>query len=204
MLIIGLTGGIGMGKSTAAARFKANGIAVLDADAEVHRLYAGPAVPLIEAAFPGTTGPAGVDRARLAAAVLADPAGFKRVEAIIHPLVRDAQRAFLRAEKECGAAMAVLEVPLLLETGGHARVDVVILVSAPADVQARRVLPRPGMTPGKLDQILARQMPDDEKRRLADFVVDTSGTIPETEAHIDRIIANLRTRSGTAYARAWA
>jgi dephospho-CoA kinase len=204
MLIIGLTGGIGMGKSTAAARFKANGIAVLDADAEVHRLYAGPAVPLIEAAFPGTTGPAGVDRARLAAAVLADPAGFKRVEAIIHPLVRDAQRAFLRAEKECGAAMAVLEVPLLLETGGHARVDVVVLVSAPVDVQRRRVLPRPGMTPGKLDQILARQMPDDEKRRLADFVVDTSGTIPETEAHIDRIIANLRTRSGTAYARAWA
>ena len=204
MLIIGLTGGIGMGKSTAAARFKAHGIAVIDADAEVHRLYAGPAVPLIEAAFPGTTGPAGVDRARLAAAVLADPAGFKRVEAIIHPLVVEAERAVLHAEKQRGAAMAVLEVPLLLETGGHARVDVVVVVSAPADVQRRRVLPRPGMTPGKLDQILARQMPDAEKRKLADFVVDTSGPLAETEAQIDRIIANLRTRSGTAYARAWA
>jgi len=204
VLIIGLTGGIGMGKSTAAARFKAHGIAVIDADAEVHRLYAGLAVPLIEAAFPGTTGPAGVDRARLAAAVLADPAGFKRVEAIIHPLVVEAERAVLHAEKQRGAAMAVLEVPLLLETGGHARVDVVVVVSAPADVQRRRVLPRPGMTPEKLDQILARQMPDAEKRKLADFVVDTSGPLAETEAQIDRIIANLRTRSGTAYARAWA
>ena len=204
MLIIGLTGGIGMGKSTAAARFKAHGIAVIDADAEVHRLYAGPAVPLIEAAFPGTTGPAGVDRARLVAAVLADPVGFKRVEAIIHPLVLEAERVLLHAENQRGAAMAVLEVPLLLETGGHARVDVVVVVSAPADVQRRRVLPRPGMTPGKLDQILARQMPDAEKRKLADFVVDTSGALAETEAQIDRIIANLRTRPGTAYARVWA
>lgn len=204
MLIIGLTGGIGMGKSTAAARFKANGIAVLDADAEVHRLYAGPAAPLIEAAFPGTTGPAGVDRARLAAAVLADPAGFKRVEAIIHPLVLEAERAFLRAEHQRGARIAVLEVPLLLETGGHARVDAVVLVSAPADVQRQRVLQRPGMTAEKLDQILARQMPDADKRKLADFVVDTGGTITETEAQIDRIIATLHTRSGTAFARAWA
>jgi dephospho-CoA kinase len=203
VLIIGLTGGIGMGKSTAANRFKANGIAVLDADAEVHRLYAGPAAPLIEAAFPGTTGPAGVDRAKLAAAVLADPAGFKRVEAIIHPLVLEAERAFLQAEHQRGAGMAVLEVPLLLETGGHARVDAVVLVSAPADVQRQRVLQRPGMTAEKLDQIVARQMPDADKRKLADFVVDTGGAISETETQIDRIIATLRTRSGTAYARAW-
>lgn len=204
MLIIGLTGGIGMGKSTAAARFRANGIAVLDADAEVHRLYAGPAVPLVEAAFPGTTGPAGVDRTKLAAAVLADPAGFKRVEAIIHPLVLEAERAFLRAEKARGATMAVLEVPLLLETGGDKRVDVVIVVSAPADVQRQRVLQRPGMTLEKLGQILLRQMPDAEKRTRADFVVDTGGALAETEAQIDRIIATLRTRSGTAFERAWA
>ena len=204
MLIIGLTGGIGMGKSTAAARFRANGIAVLDADAEVHRLYAGPAIPLVEAAFPGTTGPAGVDRTKLAAAVLADPAGFKRVEAIIHPLVLEAERAFLRAEKARGATMAVLEVPLLLETGGDKRVDVVIVVSAPADVQRQRVLQRPGMTLEKLGQILLRQMPDAEKRTRADFVVDTGGALAETEAQIDRIIATLRTRSGTAFERAWA
>ncbi len=204
MLIIGLTGGIGMGKSTAAARFRANGIAVLDADAEVHRLYAGPAVPLVEAAFPGTTGPAGVDRTKLAAAVLADPAGFKRVEAIIHPLVLEAERAFLRAEKARGATMAVLEVPLLLETGGDKRVDVVIVVSAPADVQRQRVLQRPGMTLEKLGQILLRQMPDAEKRTRADFVVDTGGALAETEAQIDQIIATLRTRSGTAFERAWA
>lgn len=204
MLVIGLTGGIGMGKSTAAARFRHNGIAVLDADAEVHRLYAGPAVPLIEAAFPGTTGPAGVDRARLAAAVLADPHGFKRVEAIIHPLVFDAERAFLQQEKQRGADMAVLEVPLLLETGGDKRVDVVIVVSADADIQRQRVMERPGMTADKLAQILSRQMPDAEKRRRADFVVDTSGTIAETEAQIDRIIGSLRGRAGTAYAQVWA
>lgn len=204
MLIIGLTGGIGMGKSTAAARFRANGIAVFDADAEVHRLYAGAAVPLIEAAFPGTTGPDGVDRTRLAAAVLADPEGFKRVEAIIHPLVRDVQRAFLRGEKERGAEMTVLEVPLLFETGGDARVDVVVVVSATLEIQRERVMQRPGMTPEKLAHMLARQTPDAEKRRRADYVVDTSGTIPETQAQIDRIIANLRGRPGTAFARAWA
>jgi dephospho-CoA kinase len=203
VLIIGLTGGIGMGKSAAAARFKANGIAVLDADAEVHRLYAGPAVPLIEAAFPGTTGPAGVDRTRLAAAVLADPSGFKRVESIIHPLVYEAERAFLHAENSRGATMAVLEVPLLLETGGDKRVDVVVVVSAPPNVQRARVLQRPGMTSEKLDQILSRQRPDAEKRARADFVVDTGGALAETEAQIDRIIANLRTRSGTAFERAW-
>lgn len=204
MLIIGLTGGIGMGKSTAAARFRANGIAVLDADAEVHRLYAGPAVPLIEAAFPGTTGPAGVDRARLAAAVLADPSGFKRVEAIVHPLVLEVERAFLHAEKARGAAMAVLEVPLLLETGGQARVDVVVVVSAPADIQRARVLPRPDMTPGKLDQILARQMPDAEKRARADFVVDTAGTMAQGEVQIDVVIETVKGRSGSAYEKFWA
>jgi dephospho-CoA kinase len=204
MLIIGLTGSIGMGKSTAAAHFRLRGIAVCDADAEVHRLYAGAAAPLIEAAFPGTTGLEGVDRARLAAAVMRDPAGFKRVEAIIHPLVRDSERTFLRREKDRGAAMAVLEIPLLLETGGDANVDVVVVVSAPADVQRQRVLQRPGMTADKLDQLLARQLPDADKRARAHFVVDTGTTLAETEAQIERIIEQLQGRSGTAYERCWA
>jgi len=204
MLIIGLTGSIGMGKSTAAKRFIALGIPVCDADAEVHRLYRGKAVAPIEAAFPGTTTPEGVDRQRLAAALLADPAGFKRLEAIVHPLVFEAEREFLRTEAGRGTPMAVLEIPLLFEGGNEARVDVTVVVSAPPDVQRRRVLERPGMTPERLDQILSRQVPDAEKRRRADFVVDTGGTIPETEAQIDRIVESLRGRIGTAYARYWA
>jgi dephospho-CoA kinase len=204
MLIIGLTGSIGMGKSTAAKRLVALGLPVCDADAEVHKLYRGKAVAPIEAAFPGTTTPAGVDRQRLAAALLADPSGFKRLEAIVHPLVFEAERDFLRVEADRCAPMAVLEIPLLFEGGGERRVDVTIVVSAPADVQRRRVLERPGMTPEKLDQILARQMPDAEKRRRADFVVDTSKSIAESEAQIDSIVARLQGRVGTAYAAHWA
>lgn len=211
MLVIGLTGSIGMGKSTVAKRFAALGLAVCDADAEVHKLYAagGAAVAPIEAAFPDTTGAAGVDRAKLAAKLLAEPAGFKRLEAIVHPLVFQAERDFLRAEAARGAKLAVLEIPLLLEGGGEKRVDVVVVVSAPAAVQRQRVLERPGMTPEKCDQIIARQMPDAEKRAKAHFVVDTSVTIPETEAEVDRIVAVLSERAakgdtGTAYARHWA
>jgi dephospho-CoA kinase len=203
MLIIGLTGSIGMGKSAAADHFRSHGIAVCDADAEVHKLYAGPAAPLIEAAFPGTTGPVGVDRARLAVALLKDPAGFKRLEAIVHPLVREAERAFLAAEKEHGAAMAVLEIPLLLETGGERNVDAVVVVSAPPDVQRERVLRRPGMTAEKLTQILSRQMPDAEKRKCAHFVVDTGGTLEETYAQIDVVIEALKAHTASAYDRAW-
>lgn len=204
MLVIGLTGSIGMGKSTIAARFRALGIAVCDADAEVHKLYAGKAVPLIEAAFPGTTANGVVDRGRLGAALVKDPSGFKRLEEIVHPLVFAAERDFLRAEAARGAAMAVLEIPLLLETGGEKRVDVVVVVSAPADVQEARVLQRPGMTREKLATILARQVPDSEKRRRADFVVDTGTTIPESESQVDKIIESLRGRTGTAFARHWA
>lgn len=204
MLLIGLTGSIGMGKSTAAGRFRTNGIAVIDADAEVHKLYKGAAVAPIEATFPGTTGPDGVDRQKLGAMLLADPSGFKRLEAIVHPLVHAAEQALLRAEAARGAAMAVLEIPLLFETGGEKRVDVSVVVSAPSDKQRQRVLERPGMTPEKLDQILSRQVPDAEKRRRADFVVDTGGTIPETEAQIDKVIAALKGRTGTAYQRYWA
>ncbi|MGE0700235.1 MAG: dephospho-CoA kinase [Hyphomicrobiaceae bacterium] len=206
MLIIGLTGSIGMGKSTVAKRFAANGIAVCDADAEVHKLYCagGAAVAPIEDAFPGVTGPDGVERQKLAAALLADPAGFKRLEAIVHPLVHAAERDFLRAEAARGAEMAVLEIPLLLEGGGEKRVDVVVVVSAPAAVQRQRVLERPGMTSEKLEQILSRQVPDADKRRRADYIVDTGVAITETEAEVDRIVGVLRGRAGTAFTRCWA
>jgi dephospho-CoA kinase len=204
MLIIGLTGSIGMGKSAAADHFRRRGIAVCDADAEVHKLYAGAAVPLIEAEFPGTTGAAGVDRAKLAAALLKDPSAFKRLEAIVHPLVREAERAFLAGEKARDAKMVVLEIPLLLETGGERNVDAVVVVSAPPDVQRERVLRRPGMTAEKLTQILARQMPDEEKRKRAHFVVDTGRTLDETYAQIDVVIGSLRTHTPSAYDRAWA
>jgi dephospho-CoA kinase len=173
MLIVGLTGSIGMGKSTVAARFREHGIAVCDADAEVHELYEGAAVPAIEAAFPGTTEGGKVDRQRLARALIDNPAEFRRLEAIVHPMVLAAERAFLQAEAARGAAMAVLEIPLLLETGGEKRVDVVVVVSAPPDKQRERVMQRPGMTVEKLAQVLARQMPDADKRARADFVVDT-------------------------------
>jgi len=206
MLIIGLTGSIGMGKSTVAKRFAANGIAVCDADAEVHKLYAagGAAVAPIEAAFPGVTGPDGVERPKLAAALLADPSGFKRLEAIVHPLVFEAERDFLRREAARGAEMAVLEIPLLFEGKGYMQVDVIVVVSAAAHLQRERVLQRPGMTPEKFEQILARQVPDAEKRSRADFVVDTGVTMAETEAEVDRVVSALRGRTGTAFAKYWA
>jgi dephospho-CoA kinase len=204
MLIVGLTGSIGMGKSTVAARFRALGLAVCDADAEVHKLYEGAAVAPIEAAFPGTTAGGKVDRQKLAKALLDRPEGFKRLEAIVHPLVLEAERQCLRAEAARGAAMAVLEIPLLLETGGEARVDVVVVCSAPAEKQRERVLRRPGMTPEKLEQLLSRQMPDAEKRARADFVVDTGGTFAEADSQVDRIVESLKGRHGTAYARFWA
>ena len=158
MLIIGLTGSIGMGKSTAAKRFRHNGIAVCDADAEVHKLYAagGAAVAPIETAFPGTTtATAGVDRQKLAAQLLADPAGFKRLEAIVHPLVRAAEQAFLRQAKADGHWAAVLEIPLLFEGGGDNAVDATVVVSAPAEMQRARVMARPGMTADWLDMMRA-------------------------------------------------
>ena len=170
----------------------------------MHKLYEGAAVAPIEAAFPGTTAGGKVDRQKLAKALLDRPEGFKRLEAIVHPLVLEAERQCLRAEAARGAAMAVLEIPLLLETGGEARVDVVIVCSAPAEKQRERVMRRPGMTPEKLEQLLARQMPDAEKRARADFVVDTGGTFAEADSQVDRIVESLKGRQGTAYARFWA
>jgi dephospho-CoA kinase len=204
MLIVGLTGSIGMGKSTVAARFRTLGIAVFDADAEVHRLYEGRAVPAIEAAFPGTTDGGRVDRERLTRALLERPSAITELERIVHPLVLEAERAFLRQEAARGAKLAVLEIPLLFEIGADERVDVTVVVSAPPEAQRERAMSRPGMTPAKLKHILDRQMPDAEKRARADFVVDTGASIPESEAQVDKIVASLNGREGTAYARWWA
>lgn len=203
MLIIGLTGSIGMGKSTAAERFRSHGITVIDADAEVHKLYAGEAVPLIESAFPGTTSDGKVDRAALSAQLMRVPSSFRRLEEIVHPLVQQAERKILQAEFAQGATLVVLEVPLLFETGADARVDVTVVVSTSADEQARRVLARPGMGTEKLAAILSRQLPDEEKRRRADFIVDTSGSIAESNAQVDAIVARLAGRTGDAFARHW-
>jgi dephospho-CoA kinase len=203
MLIIGLTGSIGMGKSTVAARFRERSIPVCDADALVHELYEGKAVAPVEAEFPGSITDGKIDRTKLSAALLRNPAGFKRLGEIVHPLVHAAERDCLQVAQAAGAAMAVLEVPLLFEPGNDKRCDVTIVVSAPADVQRERVMLRPGMTAEKLDTILARQMPDAEKRKRATYVVDTGVTIEETLAQVDRIIVELEGRSGIAYAAHW-
>jgi dephospho-CoA kinase len=174
MFTLGLTGSVGMGKSATARFFADEGVPVYDADAVVHRLYEGEAVAPIEAAFPGTTATGKVDRTKLAARVLDDAAALKRLEAIVHPLVQASERRFLADAKARGAQVAVLDIPLLFETGGERRVDAVVVVSAPPEVQRERVLARPGMTVEKFAAILAKQMPDAEKRARADFVVDTS------------------------------
>jgi dephospho-CoA kinase len=196
--VLGLTGGIGMGKSTAANAFRRLRVPVFDADAAVHALQGpgGAAVRPIEAAFPGTTrqGPRGafVDRAALRAVVLADPAARKRLEGIVWPLVRQAERAFLAAARRQGARIAVLDIPLLLETGGEARVDEVIVVSAPAAVQRSRVLARGTMSPEQFAAIRAVQMPDAAKRRKADRVVRTGLSRHEAQRHIRAIVRELR------------
>lgn len=191
MIVLGLTGSIGMGKSTAAKMFADAGVPVHDSDEAVHRLYAGAAVPLVESAFPGTTRDGSVDRALLGQRVLGDPAALKTLEGIIHPLVRADADAFLARHRSAGASLAVLDIPLLFETGGRDRVDKVVVVSAPADIQRSRVLARPGMTEEKFEAILRRQVPDAEKRRLADFVVDTAHSFDATRIAIHAIIDEL-------------
>ena len=204
MLIVGLTGSLGMGKTTAAAHLRARGLPVFDADAEVHRLYATTAAPLIETAFPGATRDGRVDRERLAALLVAEPSRFNKLEAIVHPLVRASERAFLNEEAAQGAEIVVLEVPLLFETGADHRVDATIVVSAPADVQRQRLISRDGFDEKKVERLLARQMPDAEKRLRADFVVDTGRGIEAMNATLDAIIAKLHGRRRRAYALFWA
>jgi dephospho-CoA kinase len=193
MFILGLTGSVGMGKSTTAGFFAEAGVPVHDADAVVHALYAGEAVPPISAAFPGTVVNGKVDRAKLGAAVLDDSSALQRLEAIVHPLVSAAKARFLANAQARGAKVVVLDIPLLFETGGEARVDAVVVVSAPVGVQRERVLARPGMTPDKLDALLARQMPDSEKRKRADFVVDTSQGFDTTRAQVREILRAVAT-----------
>jgi len=201
MFILGLTGSIGMGKTTVANDMAARGVPVLDSDAIVHRLYAGAAIPAIEAAFPGTTSSAGVDRAKLSAALAAREGGFDQLEALIHPLVRDAQWRFLSAQAAAGARLAVLDIPLLFETGGDRLMDATLVVSAPAALQEARVLQRPGMTREKLAAIRARQLPDSEKRARADFLVDTGVPWEETRRQLDTILESLAGRPGQAMDR---
>ncbi|MCA0015313.1 dephospho-CoA kinase [Mesorhizobium sp. B292B1B] len=196
MIVLGLTGSIGMGKSTTAKMFAEAGVPVHDSDETVHRLYAGKAAPLVEAAFPGTTGAGGVDRAKLGARVLGDAAALKRLEAIIHPLVRADADTFLARNRAAGAPLAVLDIPLLFETRGRDRVDKVVVVTAPADVQRQRVLARPGMSEEKLASILASQVPDAQKRRQGDFVIDTSQGLDAARAAVAAIIAKLTGVSG--------
>jgi dephospho-CoA kinase len=188
MFVLGLTGSLGMGKSTTARFFAEEGVPVHDADAVVHRLYEGEAAAAIEAAFPGTMTAGKVDREKLAARVLGDVGALTRLEAIVHPLVQEAERRLLAEAQARGEKVAVLDIPLLFETGGEERVDAVVVVSAPADVQRARTLERPGMTVDKLDAILARQMPDHEKRRRADFVVDTSRGFEAARAKVRAIL----------------
>lgn len=196
MIVVGLTGSIGMGKSAVAAMFRGETIPVFDADAEVHRLQGpgGRLVMAIEAAFPGTTGPDGVDRQKLGAAVLGDPAQLKRLEAIVHPAVADARAAFLA--EHANADMVVFDIPLLFEKGRPPGLDTVIVVSASPEVQRARVLARPGMTPEKFDAILKLQMPDAEKRARADIVLDTGTSLAATRARVREIVACLRARKG--------
>jgi dephospho-CoA kinase len=188
MLILGLTGSIGMGKSTTAKLFAEAGVPVYDADAAVHKIYEGEAAPAIEAAFPGTTVDGKVDRARLSAKVVHDPAAIRRLEQIVHPMLRAYHQKFLDGAERSGAPVAVVDVPLLFETGGEKRVDAVVVVTTSPELQRERILARENMTGEKLDAILARQLPDAEKRERADFVVDTSHGLDPVRAQIRDIL----------------
>jgi dephospho-CoA kinase len=188
MIVLGLTGSIGMGKSTTAALFAEAGVPVYDADAAVHRLYEGEAVDAIEAAFPGTTEYGKVDRTRLSARVVHDPAAMKKLEQIVHPMLGASRQKFLQDAEQSGAPVAVVDVPLLFETGGEKRVDAVVVVTTSPEIQRMRILARPNMSAEKLAAILARQMPDTEKRQRAHFVVDTSHGLDPVRARIRDIL----------------
>lgn len=188
MRVLGLTGSIGMGKSTTAKMFSEAGIPVYDADATVHRLYEGEAVAAIEAAFPGTTVDGKVDRTLLSSRVVHNRDAMQQLERIVHPLLVAHHKRFLDDAEKSGAPVAVVDIPLLYETGGEQRVDAVVVVSTTPDVQRERILARDGMTPEKLDAILTKQMPDEEKRRRADFVVDTSHGLEPVRVRVHEIL----------------
>jgi dephospho-CoA kinase len=188
MIILGLTGSIGMGKSTTAKLFAEAGVPVYDADAAVHKLYEGEAAPAIEAAFPGTTVNGKVDRARLSAKVVHDPAAMKQLEQIVHPMLGASRQKFFENAERSGAPVVVVDVPLLFETGGEKRVDAVVVVTTTPEIQRERILARGTMTNDALDSILARQLPDAEKRKRADFVVDTSHGLDPVRARLRDIL----------------
>lgn len=192
MIVIGLTGSIGMGKTTAAKMFAEMGVPIYSADDAVHRLYAGRAAPLIEKAFPGTVTNGVVDRQKLSAQVLGNAKALKQLEAIVHPLVRQEEAAFMDKAIKEKADIVLLDIPLLFETGAEHRVDKIVVVSAPEEIQRQRVLARPEMTIEKLESILARQMPDAQKREKADYIIDTSGSFEATRQQIENILKNLR------------
>ena len=193
MFILGLTGSIGMGKTTTAQLFAEEGVPVHDSDAAVHRLYEGGAVAAIEQAFPGTTSDGKVDRQKLGATVVSDAAALKRLEEIVHPLVRQSETRFLEQARARGEKIVLLDIPLLYETGGEQRVNAVVVVTAPSDMQRKRVLTRPGMTPEKLDALLAKQMPDAEKRRRADFIVDSGNGLESAREQVRNILRKIAT-----------
>jgi dephospho-CoA kinase len=196
MLVIGLTGGIGMGKSAAAERFAEHGIPVFNADTCVHRLYEGEAVAPIESAFPGVANDGRIDRKLLSEKIAGSPERLLRLEQIVHPLVVAAELDFLRAAEKEGAPLAVLEIPLLFETGADSRVDVTVVTSVPQEVQRARVLSRPGMTADKLEHLLARQLPNAERVARADYVVDSSLSLADMRIEIDKLIESLKSREG--------
>lgn len=191
MFVLGLTGSIGMGKSTTAAMFRAAGVKVHDSDAAVHALYRGPAAALIEAAFPGTTGAGSVDREKLAARVVGDREAMNRLEAIVHPLVRADRAAFLAAARAAGERIVVVDIPLLFETGAESEVDAVLLVTASESVQKARIAARPGMTDAKLAAIMARQMSDQSKRARADSIIDTSAGVEDTQRQVAELLRRI-------------
>lgn len=191
MRILGLTGSIGMGKSTTAKLFAEAGVPVYDADAAVHQLYEGEAAPAIEAAFPGTTANGKVDRSKLSARVVHDPAAIKQLEQIVHPMLGSSRQKFFADAEAAKAPVVVLDIPLLFETGGEKRVDAVVVVSTSPEIQRERVLARGTMDEAKLDAIIAKQMPDAEKRKRADFVVDTSHGLEPVRAQITHILAEV-------------
>jgi dephospho-CoA kinase len=191
MRILGLTGSIGMGKSTTAKLFMEAGVPVYDADAAVHKIYEGEAAPAVEAAFPGTTVDGKVDRAKLSAKVVHDPAAIKQLEQIVHPTLGASRQKFLQAAEQSGAPVVVMDIPLLFETGGEKRVDAVVVVTTTPENQRERILARGTMTNEALDAILARQLPDPEKRKRADFVVDTSHGLDPVRTRIRDILAEV-------------
>jgi dephospho-CoA kinase len=198
MLVIGLTGSIGMGKSTTADMFRAEGVPVYDSDRAVHDIYSGPDAARIEAAFPGTVVDGVVDRRKLAARVLGDPDALRRLEAIVHPLVLELREAFVEERRRAGDPVVVFDIPLLFEIGGEADVDVVVVVTAPEAVQRERVLARPGMTEAKFAAIRAEQTPDAEKRRRADFIVHTDRGPDSAREQVRLILRELKSRTTTA------